>query len=386
MAAYDVIVIGLGAMGSAAVRALAGRGRRVLGVDRFDPPHDRGSSHGRTRIIRETYFEHPVYVPLVRRAYELWEELERESGRQLWRQTGAVALGPAEGTVVAGARLSARTHGLAHEELTAVDLRRRWPAFAPPQDVVGLFEARAGLLFPERCVAAALERARAAGATLHTNERVSGWEKDGTGFVVRTEEARYSAGALVLAAGPWVTELLPGLDLPLTVERQVVHWFEGASDPESLRAGRCPIVLWEYAPEKLFYTTPDVGDGLKAAIHHEGEPTAPDAVRPAGPDDESVVRGLLARLFPCANGRLREVRTCLYSNAPDDNFVIDRHPEHAQVVIASPCSGHGFKFASAIGEIVADLVMEGASRFDLAPFALARLMSPRQAARNADPT
>jgi sarcosine oxidase len=367
---FDVVVIGLGVMGAAAADALAGRGRRVLGLDRFHPPHDRGSSHGRSRVIREAYFEHPLYVPLVRRAYDLWHELERERGAQLFTQTGLLSLGPPDGAVVAGARRSALEHGLWHEELDGGQIRARWSALQVPPGAGGLYEARAGLLSPERCVEALLARAAARGATLRTGEAVERWTASSDGVEVRTPAGTFTAGALVISAGAWATSLLPGLALPLRAERRVVHWFAPARNAGALRAGHCPIVLWESAPGKMFYTTPDTGDGVKASLHNDGETTDPGAVRPPSADDAAAARALLQRLLPDAAGELLDARTCLYTLAPHGHFVVDRHPEHRQVVIASPCSGHGFKFGPAIGELVADMLT---GRPAPEPFALGRL-------------
>jgi sarcosine oxidase len=371
VARADVVIVGLGAMGSAITRALAQRGQRVVGLDRFSPPHGLGSSHGRTRIIREAYFEHPAYVPLVQRAYELWAELEAESGRTLLRRTGGLMAGPTDGVLVAGARRSAQAHGLPCEELRGDEIRRRFPAFAPAPGMVGLFEPRAGVLFPEAGIEAALAGAVRAGATLRVDEEAQAWTADDDGVTVRTSRGTWSAGQLVFAAGAWLSRLVS--DLPLAVERQVLHWFEPAGPAQSLSPEACPIALWEFAPGRVFYTFPDLGDGVKAALHHDGEPADPDHVRrEVRVEDEREVRALLERLVPAAAGRLRESCVCLYTNTPDQHFLIDRHPRHARVLLVSPCSGHGFKFAPVVGEAVADLLLDGRSRFDLRPFALDR--------------
>jgi sarcosine oxidase len=372
--AADVIVVGLGAMGSAAAWQLARRGRRVLGFDRFAPPHTMGSSHGRSRIIREAYFEHPGYVPLLRRAYECWTQLEQESGRQLLRRTGGLMAGPEEGVLFAGARRSAVEHGVPHEVLTADEIRRRFPGFAPPEGTVGLFELRAGMLWPEGCVEAALALARRHGAELKTDEPVTSWQADGDGVAVTSASGTHRAARLILSAGPWMPSLLGARGRALQVERQLFHWFEPARNPELFRPDRCPVAVWEYAPDRIFATQPDVGDGMKAGIHHEGETTDADRVRrePTA-EDETVMRRLVDRYLPDAAGRVREARVCLYTNTPDHHFLIDFHPDHPQVIVASPCSGHGFKFASVVGEILADLATDGRSLFDLSPFALSRM-------------
>ena len=374
MPAADVIVVGLGAMGSAAAWQLARRGRSVLGFDRFSPPHTMGSSHGRSRIIREAYFEHPAYVPLLRRAYECWARLEQESDRKLLRRTGGLMAGPESGLLFAGARRSAVEHGVPHEVLTAGEIHRRFPGFTPPEDTLGLLEVRAGMLWPEGCVEAALTVARRHGAELRTDEPVTSWQADGDGVAVTSASGTHRAARLILSAGPWMPSLLGARGRALQVERQLFHWFEPARNPEMFHPDRCPVAVWEYAPDRIFATQPDVGDGMKAGIHHEGEMTEPDRVRrdPTA-EDESVMRRLVERYLPDAAGRVREARVCLYTNTPDHHFLIDFHPEHRQVIIASPCSGHGFKFASVIGEILADLATEGRSRFDLSPFALSRM-------------
>ena len=368
----DVVVVGLGAMGSQVARALAQRGRRVVGLDRFAPPHRLGSSHGRSRIIREAYFEEPAYVPLVQRAYELWAALEAEAGRPLLRLTGGLMAGPPEGALVRGARRSAEVHGLPCEDLSAAEIARRFPAFAPEPGMVGVLEPRAGILFPEAGIEAALAGAARAGAELRVDEEVRAWRPEGAGVEVRTARGSWTAGRLVIAAGAWLPRLAP--DLPLTVERQVLHWFEPLRDHATFAPEACPISLWEVDGGTIFYAFPDLGDGVKAAIHHGGETTDVERVRrDVTAEDEAGVRALVQRLLPAAAGPRRESSVCLYTNTPDRHFLIDHHPEHERVLIVSPCSGHGFKFAPVIGEVVADLVTTGASRFDLKPFSLARI-------------
>lgn len=360
-------------MGSAAAWQLARRGLRVLGLDRHAPPHFLGSSHGRTRIIREAYFEHPLYVPLVQRAYELWAEVERAASQPLMRLTGGLMIGGRDSGVFAGAVRSAREHALPHVELTAGEVRRRFPGLAPAENMAAVLEPRAGLLFPEACVEALQQQARAAGAVLAHEQPVTSWEADLAGVTVTTPRARYEAGHLVLSAGPWMARLVAPLELPLQVERQLSHWFEPMPPRDAFEAPRCPVTIWETAPGRVFYTLPDVGQGLKAGIHHDGEVVDPETVdREPRPADEARIRALLARFMPTANGRLLDARVCLYTNTPDQHFVIDRHPEHPRVIVASPCSGHGFKFGAAIGEVIADLVTDGRSAFDLSPFRLGR--------------
>jgi sarcosine oxidase len=375
----DVIVVGLGAMGSATLYELSRRGVRAIGVDQFAPPHTQGSTHGRTRIIREAYFEHPLYVPLVRRAYELWDELERESGRALLHRTGGLMIGPPEGAIVAGAQRSAVEHDVPHEMLTADEVCRRWPAYDPPDDHVALFELQAGLLLPEACVETYLELARRNGATTRTGERVQSWRADGEGVAVSTGGATYRADRVVFTAGAWLRELVPDVPLPLTIERQMFHWFEPTARRDLHHATRCPLGLWEFERDRLVATFPDLGDGVKAGVHHEGETTDPATVRrTTTPEEDADIREILSRLMPDAAGRQLEARVCLYTNTPDRDFLIDVHPIHPAALLVSPCSGHGFKFASAVGEIAADMVVHGESQFDLTPFRLGRFESIAQ--------
>jgi sarcosine oxidase len=375
--AIDVIVAGLGAMGSAAAWQLASRGLRVVGLDRYHPPHTLGSSHGGSRVIREMAFEHPRYVPLVRRAYELWAELEAAPGRVLRIPTGALYLGAPSSSVVSGSRASAVEHGIPSEELDAAAVRARWPQFRPDPGMVGLLEHRAGVLRPEACVEAMLAAAARSGATLHFDEPLTGWVVEpGGGVVVRTGRAEYRAQRLVLALGPWMREELARVGTSVWVERVVQHWFTPA-DPALMDPSRCPIYLWESDEGVIFYGFPMLDGVVKAAVHHRGESVTADTVRrEVTPQEVARAQEYLARWMPAANGAYRRSAVCLYTNAADGDFVLDRHPEHRQVLLASPCAGIGFKFAPVVGEIVADLVQDRESRFDLAPFAIGRFSSP----------
>lgn len=361
-------------MGSAACYHLAKRGQKVLGLDRFAPPHALGSSHGQTRIIREAYFEHPAYVPLVKRAYDLWAELEAESGRRLLLQTGGLMIGPPSGTVVGGARKSAEEHRLTHEILSAADVRRRFPGLQPHDGMAAVWEPRAGILFPEACIETHLDLAKKRGATVRTNEPIMRWESDGSLVQVRTASAEYRAERLVLTSGSWLCALVPDLKLPLTVERQVQFWFDPVCACDDFSPARCPVHLWEHENGRFFYGFPDLGEGVKVAGHHEGKLTSPEAIdRDVKPDETESMRCLVKKFLPKADGPLRSAVVCMYTNTPDRHFLIDAHPQYPQVLVASPCSGHGFKFSSAIGEVLADLVMKGRSKFDLSLFGMGRL-------------
>jgi len=366
---HDVAIAGLGAMGSAAAFELARRGIDVIGFDRFTPPHALGSSHGDTRIIREAYFEHSVYVPMVQRAFELWRQLEGRSGAALLQQTGGLMIGAPGCTLVEGALRSARVHSLEHAVLSAQDIRERFPVLHPQPEMVGVWEPRAGVLSPEACVAAQLEQVRQCGATLRFDEPVKHWRADGDHVSVTTAIGRYRARQLIISAGAWVHGLLPGMRLPFHVERQVLLWFEPNHDADAFTPQRCPIHLWQFDGDRYFYGFPDMGAGVKLAFHHAGDVTTADGVRrDVATHEVDAVRAAVRRFVPAADGRLRASAVCLYTNTPDAHFWIDRHPEHPNVLVASPCSGHGFKFAPVVGEILADLVERKQTRFDLSLF------------------
>ena len=372
---YDAIVVGLGAMGSATLFHLARRGLGVLGLEQFSQGHQFGSSHGDSRIIRETYFEHPLYVPLVQRAHELWRELEAASGKSLMTITGGLMIGPPDGSVVSGTLRSAREHGLPHEILTPSAVHDRFHAFELAGDLVAVMDPRAGYLDPEACNRAHIDAARTAGAEARFDEPVLEWNPDGDGVRVRTQSGTYTADHLVLTGGAWTGSLVRELGLPLTVERQTVFWFESDGLSSAYNAADFPIYAYEYKAGHICYGFPRLPRGMKASVMHSGE-LARDAesVRRMVKDDE--VKPLRAALRPVlpqlAEAEVRESSVCIFTNTPDHDFIIDFHPEHRQVLISSPCSGHGFKFASAIGELQADLIAGGKARFDFSPFRATR--------------
>jgi len=372
---YDAIVVGLGAMGSATLFHLARRGLRVLGLEQFSEAHQLGSSHGDSRIIRETYFEHPLYVPLVQRAHELWRELEATSGASLMKITSGLMIGPSDGMVVAGTLRSVREHHLPHEVLTPAQVRERFPAFRLASNLVAVLDPRAGYLDPEACNKAHLDAARAAGAETRFDEPVLEWNPDGEGVRIRTGAGTYTAHRLVLAAGAWNTGLARDLQLPLTVERQTVFWLQPSGSPYTYEAERFPIYAYEYKAGHICYGFPRLPRGVKASVMHSGDTARdPDSVERTVNDDEAKpLRAALRPVLPeLAEAPVRDRGVCLFTNTPDHDFIIDFHPLLPQVLISSPCSGHGFKFASAIGELQADLLTTGRSRFDLSPFRIGR--------------
>jgi sarcosine oxidase len=364
---YDVIVIGLGGMGSAAAYHLAKRGQRTLGLDAYGRGHKNGSSHGTTRIIREAYFESPEYVPLVQRAYTLWRELEAQSGRHLLTITGGLNIGAPDSEFVAGSRTSAIQHHLPYEELSSTDVAARFPGFRLPDDLVAIYEPNAGILQPEECVYAHLDLATAHGATIRHNEPARRWSADGDGVRVETGAGVYMADRLVIAAGPWASEVLAGspegrMHLPLEVWRIVnVHFAPTA--PEWFGPEHCPVYLMQ-VPEGDYYGFPALpGEGIKLGRHEIGEVTTPHTIRrDVGPEEIAMLRALLDRYMPGASGAVLWTLTCMYTNTPDRHFILDTHPRHANVVYGCGFSGHGFKFASAIGEVLAELAIDGTTR------------------------
>jgi sarcosine oxidase len=360
MSDYDVLVVGLGAMGSAAAYQLSRRGQRVLGLEAFGPGHQLGSFHGESRVIRLAYFEHPNYVPLLQRAYELWAELEQESGEALLHITGGLMIGTRETELVRGARTSAEQHGLEHELLDAEDVRRRYPAFAPTPDEVALWEPRAGFLRPEACIEAYLRLAREAGATTRYAQRVRSWQATTDGVRVTTDSGAYSADKVVFACGARMAQVVGEALAPVRAERATLFWMEPLV-PHLFETGRLPIYLWEMPGGGVFYGFPHVEwPGVKVARHHSGDFCDPDGVdRTVNAEDERRLRSAISGRLPALNGRVLSSTVCLYENSPDGHFIIDRMPEHANVMFAAGFSGHGFKFASVIGEILADLATTG---------------------------
>ena len=357
----DSIVVGLGAHGSAAAYHLAKRGRSVLGFDRFARGHTLASFGGLSRIIRLSYYEHASYVPLLKRAWGLWRELERDSGETLLAQTGGLYMGRPDGELVTGSLASARTHGLEHQVLESAELRRRFPVFNIDPDWIGVLDSQAGWLAPERCVETHLRQAERHGATLRFAEPIERWEPDGEGVRVTSSQGSYRARRLVIAAGSWLPRLLPQLAPHLWVERNVLFWFEPRGELDAF--ARLPVYIVE-DNDRFYYGFPyDRENGIKMAGLHFGDRVDPDTVdREASPADEERVRAWLRRRMPLANGERRRAQVCMYTNSPDRHFIIDRE---GPVTYASACSGHGFKFASAVGEILADLATTGRSSLDI---------------------
>jgi len=367
MKRFDIVVAGLGAMGSAALYHLAAAGVRACGFDRYSPPHLLGSSHGETRMIREAYYEHPGYVPLVRRAYGLWHELAARTNTTLIDETGGVYAGPPAGELVSGMRRAAVEHGIAIEELTrdSASIRYPWLRFEKGWEIIR--EPRAGYLRPEKCIGAHLELAVQHGAEVHADEPMLSWESSKDHVIVTTARGEYAAGKLILATGAWMIETLSGLGIEALVERQPLFWFRTACRPS---------VVWalEFEHAKLLYGFPAIDGQAKVAIHYGGaQRTTPEEIdRTLHEEDVALLRHHGEKYAPQLLGELARAQVCMYTNAPDLHFIFDTHPRHDNVLVVSACSGHGFKFAPAIGEAAMQWAQGGAPNIDMSLFSLSR--------------
>lgn len=369
---YDAIVIGVGGMGSAAVYHLAKSGARVLGLERFDIPHTFGSSHGSTRIIRLAYSEGSHYVPLLRDAYRLWRELEEVSGESILRVTGGLDIGPGTSGIVEGSRRSCLEHDIEFEELEAGEVNRRFPGYGLSPEMCAIYQRDAGYLHSETAIRTHAAAARALGADIVTGVRVLGWDTRAGILRVETEDGRYETRKLVITAGPWSGQLAPGLERVCRPVRQVMLWTDPL-DPVPFAPERFPVFVLE-SPAGNFYGYPDNhGEGFKIGkFHHLWQDVPdPDAMdRECHPEDEAVLRAGIRAWFPRANGPLRRMAACIFTNSPDGHFILDRHPDSEDVFVAAGFSGHGFKFCSVVGRIAADFAMERPLPWDLSSFRL----------------
>jgi sarcosine oxidase len=364
---FDVAVVGLGGIGSAVAAQCAARGASVIGLEQFGPAHDRGSSHGKSRMIRQAYFEDAAYVRLVLRSYELWRELEQKTAEQLLRITGVLSVGEEGSEIISGTKRSAVEHELRLETLSRRQVQERYPTLELLPNEVALFEPDGGVLNPEQAVAAHLKMARESGADLRFQAAMRSWEASEEGItIILADGSRISAKTFVLSLGPWFKETLDTLGVPLRIQRNVQAWFSPSSN--SYDADRFPAFLLDRAglPAPL-YGFPDFGDGVKAAFHGFGQITTADELdREVNlTRDVTPIAGAMEEWMPGAAAKFREAKPCMYSLTPDGNFVIDRHPQHPNVILCGGYSGHGFKFAPVIGEIAADLALEGGSRHQI---------------------
>jgi sarcosine oxidase len=367
---YDVIVVGLGGMGSAAAYHLAARGCRVLGLEQHEPAHDKGSSHGGSRIIRQTYFEDPGYVPLLLRAYELWEKLAADAQRDVYRLTGGLFMGPPDCLTVSGSVRTSRQWDLPHEVLDAAEINARFPNFTPAPGDIALYEAKAGFARPELTVRAHLDLAEKSGATLQFGEPVLDWNQTRAGVRVTTGGGSYTAEQLVICPGPWAPQVLDQLGVPITVERAVMYWLDPIGGVSGFQDH--PIFIDENASGIQLYGFPAIDGprgGVKVAFARKGIPCTPDTIdRVVHEQEISELTARVKELLPALAGTCLRTATCMYSNTPDRNFVIARHPQCADVTVACGFSGHGFKFVPVVGEILADLVIDHATDHPISMF------------------
>jgi sarcosine oxidase len=377
MTQYDAIVLGVGGMGSATLYHLARRGHRVLGIEQFSLGHEFGSSHGVTRIIRLAYAEHPSYVPLLRRSYQLWREMEQTAAERLLFITGGLDIGAPESEMVVGSLRSCIEHEIPHQTLDAAEMSRRFPGYRLPSGMVGVYQSDGGFVLPERSIVTHIMAAQSLGAEVHGCERVQSWREAGAGVEVQTDRDVYQASRLIITAGPWAAQAVPALRTLAVPERQVMIWAQPLR-PELFAADVFPIFNMA-APEGRYYGFPVYSvPGFKMGkFHHRSEQVDPDHMnRDCDREDEAVLREGIARYFPDANGPTLAMKTCLFTNSPDEHFILDLLPGVPQVSIAAGFSGHGFKFATVIGEIMADFALEGGSpRHDLSLFRLERFIA-----------
>jgi len=357
---YDAIVLGVGGVGSAALYHLARRGASALGIDRFTPGHDRGSSHGQSRLIRQAYYEHPDYVPLVQRAFALWHDLETECGQQLYHQVGLLQVGPPEGEVLRGVRASAALHGLPIENLSAREASERFAGFYVPDDCEAVFETRAGYLLVEQAVEAHTALAQQRGAELRVGETIVGWRCDDGTVQVTTDRETYRADRLIVSPGAWAGALLAQLGIAFEVRRKPLYWFRTRGETYRPERGT-PGFLFDL-PDGCFYGMPQIDAlGLKAAEHSGGQAVADplNVDRENHPDEERRVADFLTRHLVECTREVTQHAVCMYTMTADAHFVVDRHPEFPQVAFAAGLSGHGFKFTTVLGEVLCQLALDG---------------------------
>jgi sarcosine oxidase len=373
---YDVIVLGLGAMGSAAAQHIAERGKRVLGIEQFTAAHEQGSSHGGSRMIRQAYFESPDYIPLVLRAYDLWRRIERDTGDDLLHITGGLNIGSRDGELVKRTIAAAERHAIPFEVLEGREINERFPVLVPLRDDVAVHETNAGYLFPEECIWAQLAQASRSGAELRFEEKVLSWDAEADRIEVRTSKDSYSAGHLVIAAGPWANAAMLGT-FPLRVTRQVMAWIQPTTGVGPFLPERFPVFLCEDHeggyPGYGFPALDGPEGGIKAAIHGSDVVCTPESV------DREICEADLRRIIdrlkvrmPALDGEVVRAKTCLYTMTPDEHFVIGKHPQFSSCSIACGFSGHGFKFASVVGEILADLAIGGSTAHPIGLFSAER--------------
>ena len=371
----DVIIIGLGAMGSATSMFLSHNGIKVIGFDSYSPPHEFGSSLGHTRVIREAYHEGTTYVPIVQRAYEIWFEMNGNSKVPIIETYGGLLIGRKTGDIE-NALKSANKYDIPIKKMTTDEISQKFSVLNPPKEYIGLLESRGGAVFVENSINHMLNTALNNGSIHKYNERVVRWSKKSNYYLVETNLGNYKAEKLVFSSGAWITKLIPTLKLPIKIERQVLFWFSPRKNPDKFKSINLPNSGWDLDNGLSFYTMPNLENrGFKVAMHHNGEFVDPDTlIRESNDSDLKMVRDFLEEYIPDGNGELIDSKVCMYTDTPDQDFLIDSHPDDENIIICSPCSGHGFKFTPAIGEICSSLIINNSSKFDLDKFSLERLI------------
>ena len=371
----DVIIIGLGAMGSATSMFLSHNGIKVIGFDSYSPPHEFGSSLGHTRVIREAYHEGTTYVPIVQRAYEIWFEMNGNSKVPIIETYGGLLIGRKTGDIE-NALKSANKYDIPIKKMTTDEISQKFSVLNPPKEYIGLLESRGGAVFVENSINHMLNTALNNGSIHKYNERVVRWSKKSNYYLVETNLGNYKAEKLVFSSGAWITKLIPTLKLPIKIERQVLFWFSPRKNPDKFKSINLPNSGWDLDNGLSFYTMPNLENrGFKVAMHHNGEFVDPDTlIRESNDSDLKMVRDFLEEYIPDGNGELIDSKVCMYTDTPDQDFLIDSHPDDENIIICSPCSGHGFKFTPAIGEICSSLIINNSTKFDLDKFSLERLI------------
>lgn len=376
MKSFDVAVLGVGAMGSAACLQLARAGQRVLGIERFSIPNTRGSSHGATRILRLGLHESAKYVPLVLRAVELWDEIGEQSGYELFHRIGSLDISLPDAPIFKGSLAACLKCDIAHEVLDARTIRSRYPALNVSDDMQAVHQPGSGFVLPEASITAQVNLAMASGAQIHGHEQVLGWEKTGGHFTIKTDRATYEAGQIVLTTGAWIGKMMSESGVPVTAERNVLGWFAPSRNAANFQPEKLPVWILDSPNTGHFYGFPIHGiPGFKLGRLRElpSPEVDPDLPR-RSPDreDEEEMRAFLRENFPDADGPILSMETCFFENTPDRDPVIDHLPGEEGFWVLGGFSGHGFKYASAVGEVAKDLVLGNSSRFDLTPFQLSR--------------
>ena len=369
----DVIIIGLGAMGSATSMFLSQNDIKVIGFDSYLPPHEFGSSLGHTRVIREAYHEGTSYVPIVQRAYEIWFEMNENSKVPIIDTYGGLLFGRKNGDIESAIK-SANKYDIPIKKMTTDEISQKFSVLNPPNEYIGLFESRGGAVFVENSINHMLNTALKKGSIHKYNEKVVRWSKKSNYYLVETNLGNYKAEKLVFSSGAWITKLLPTLKLPIKVERQVLFWFSPRKNPDKFKSINMPNTGWDLDNGLSFYAMPNIENrGFKVAMHHNGDFVDPDTlIRESNDSDLKTVRDFLEQHIPDGNGDLIDSKVCMYTDTPDQDFLIDSHPDDENIIICSPCSGHGFKFTPAIGEICSSLIINNSTNFDLDEFSLER--------------